>query len=101
MQGPAQVPGGVEQHHPAAHLRGGLVCDASGGGRVERTPAVKGQIGERHGAILAPATDNRPQGMNGPRPSWVRTGTTSGLTSDRRCQFAPSTTRVWPVTKRA
>ena len=35
-----------------------------------------------------------PSAPKGPRPIWVRTGTTDGLTSDRRCQLAPSTTRV-------
>ena len=43
----------------------------------------------------------QPPGSNGPLPICSRTGTTGGLVSERRCQLAPSTTRVWPVMKRA
>ena len=38
---------------------------------------------------------------NGPLPIWSRTVTTGGLVRERRCQFAPSTTSVWPEMKRA
>ena len=41
------------------------------------------------------------QSSNGPRPICSRTGTTVGLVSERRCQLAPSTTRVCPLTNRA
>ena len=41
------------------------------------------------------------QASNGPLPIWSRTVTTGGLVSDRRCQFAPSTTSVCPEMNRA
>jgi len=33
--------------------------------------------------------------------NWSATGVNSGMTKSRRSQLAPSTTRVWPVTKEA
>lgn len=49
--------------------------------------------------LAGPGSDGQP--VKGPRPSCSRTGVTGGLTSPLRCQLAPSTTRVWPVMKRA
>ncbi|MBM4269427.1 MAG: hypothetical protein FJ144_22940 [Deltaproteobacteria bacterium] len=37
---------------------------------------------------------------NGPLPICSRIGTTVGFVIERRCQFAPSTTSVWPEMKR-
>ena len=41
------------------------------------------------------------QGSNGPLPIWSRTVVTGGVGRGRRCQLAPSTTRVWPLMNRA
>ena len=47
----------------------------------------------------APGQD--PSRLNGPLPIWSRMLITGGFVIDRRCQFAPSTTRVCPEMKRA
>ncbi len=67
---------GVELLGPVQHERG----DRAVHGEID----VRGRI--RHSSA------------NGPLPSCSRIGTKSGWRIARRCQLAPSTTRVWPVT---
>jgi hypothetical protein len=53
------------------------------------------------GSRFGNAPGHDPSRLNGPFPIWSRTLTTGGFVSERRCQFAPSTTRVCPEMKRA
>ena len=55
----------------------------------------------RQGPVHPSGRRGRGHGWKGPLPIWSRTVTTSGLVRLRRCQLAPSTTRVWPEMNRA
>jgi hypothetical protein len=55
-------------------------------------PASHGSAKARHGRKTAG------QGWKGPLPICSRIGTKPGWSIARRCQLAPSTTMVWPVT---
>ena len=91
---------GMLEHRPVPGLVGhvlpvhGLRAPQLGEDLVRRPVGVGVRVvdvdGRRHGYA-----------SNGPRPIWSRTVTTGGLVSERRCQFAPSTTSVWPEMKRA
>ena len=89
---------GIGQHRPGAalqprgHLRGDLSQHALllGETYVHPVPFTS--------AAGVAARTSRPErhGWKAPLPIWSRTVTTAGFVRLRRCQFAPSTTRVWP-----
>ena len=74
-------------------------ADAQGWDAEERFEEIKQAILENYRALELTRCPG-PRRTHA-RPNCSRTGTTAGFTSDRRCQFAPSTTSVWPVMKRA
>ncbi len=83
---------------------------ATGGARPKVAPAagaIARAYARRTGSGGAATVRHRPvgnashYGVRGPRAPAIcwRTGTNSGMTKSRRSQLAPSTTKVWPVTK--